>query len=165
MDGKKGEKGEKVKVNIPNNENKQLCGKCGGECCKACPGEYTPDDIEPLTADFIAERLIRGEWIIGYIGHFDFDPQYYLRPAGKEETGPFIEKRKDLDFECVYLTGAGCSLKFEDRPEVCRDVIPAEESNCRCGGEDCNIWDISEQWKPYYKILLEAAEKAKRSKE
>ena len=30
---------------MENNENKEICSKCGGMCCRRMPGQYVPDDL------------------------------------------------------------------------------------------------------------------------
>jgi len=48
-------------MEIKNNENKELCAKCGGKCCKTYAGAYHPDDFNhELTDAWLQDLLKKG---------------------------------------------------------------------------------------------------------
>ena len=157
-----------------NYENKELCAKCGGDCCKRVPGEARPEDfggseklIKNLTAAFKTRK-----WAIDW---WEGDPRpknrvkvkdrldrtYYVRPARKKYAGKDWKICDPAwDGECAFLTKTGCELEHDRRPSTCKLVEPKEkpasmpvhESNCivhEGGGKEA----CAKAWIPYQDVL------------
>lgn len=69
-----------------SNENKELCSRCGGKCCKNLPGTYSPQDLfgnEVITKESIKNLVMESDYIS--IDRWEADDEYdkelyYLRP-------------------------------------------------------------------------------------
>lgn len=115
---------------MTNNENKEICSKCEGRCCKRAPGVFHPDDFAqgPMRETILA-GLSAGLYQIDW---WEADvPQYYLRPAIKERPGFF---NGSWGGPCVLLDDNGCTISFESRPRGCRDLTP--DTTFECGDHE-----------------------------
>lgn len=69
-----------------NNENRELCSKCGGRCCKNLPGIYSPQDLFgniPIKKENIKSLVMETDYLS--IDKWEADEEYnkelyYLRP-------------------------------------------------------------------------------------
>lgn len=72
-----------------NNENKEMCAKCKGQCCKNMPGQYIPEDLfdHEMTKDELKQFILdrKNIAIDCWDGDKDSDYKdyYYLRPMRK----------------------------------------------------------------------------------
>lgn len=150
-------------MEIKNNENKELCAKCGGKCCKTYAGAYHPDDFNHELTDAWLQDLLEGnhaypdgkpilvsiDWAEGVKDGPD-GRGYFLRPrhAGGDIVDP------SWGAECYHLTETGCDLSFDERPWRCKLKEPSE----------CFTWFTSkpgtsekgesmEAWRPYWDKL------------
>lgn len=59
-----------MNVTIENNENPEICKKCGGNCCKHCACEVSTEDFVKrygeITPENILKALSEGEWAIDW---------------------------------------------------------------------------------------------------
>lgn len=151
--------------NIKNNENKELCSKCGGKCCKTYSGSYHPDDFNHPLTDAWLEDLVEGnhtfpdgkpilvsiDWVEGVKDGPD-GRGYFLRPrhvAADGKTGGIVDP--SWGAECYHLTETGCKLSFDERPWRCRLKDPSE---CfKNGAKIAEKFESMEPWKPYWKTL------------
>ena len=148
----------------------EICKKCGGECCKTCPGATIPSQWGKSDKE-ILENLIEAfkskKWAIDW---YEGDPRrgkdgrgefYFVRPADKEygEEFLFCPLWKG---ECVFLTPEGCSLTEEKRPLQCWTLIPREDFKCI---QYLTKREIAILWIPYRDIILEAAKRSDRNEE
>jgi len=123
----------RIKTNIPNNETKEVCAKCGGKCCKAMPGRCLPEDIRrefpsQNTIESVKKALSSKKY---QIDRWEGDnPKYYVRPRTKGNTEIF---NFSWGGECIFLTKTGCRLSFNRRPFQCRDLVP--RGSFYCGGQ------------------------------
>lgn len=138
---------------IQNNENKEVCSKCGGKCCKNVSGFYHPIDFDTIiTKDFI-KYLIDNENVVidAYVS--DDANLYFLRPRVDTDD-------KFVSFtyggKCIHLTESGCSKSFEDRPYGCKYLKPTE---CNDASKSFTKWDAAMAWSEYsdliYNIITE----------
>jgi Fe-S-cluster containining protein len=141
-----------------NFENKELCSKCGGKCCKGMPGICQPEDFgQPLT-EKIAEALVTQKYAIDWWygdprdGKDELDRTYYIRPATKNSQKMFDPS---WGGECIFLTGAGCTLSHDDRPHSCRMLEPKKDEACEYHGVGKRKEVV--QWIPYQKNILDAS--------
>ena len=117
-------------------ENKAICEKCGGHCCKNMPGETIPADFGKTKEEIkknLTEALRSENWSIdwweGDIKNGDNIHSYYIRPRVKE-TEPEHLFDPAWRGECVFLEETGCSLKADERPHGCRILEPKSDGSC-----------------------------------
>jgi len=132
-----------------------ICKKCGGYCCKKCPGDFVPSDfgndretvynniIDGLRKGVLAflTRLIRRD-----SGCLDTSHEVIvIRPATKPN-------RKNVYGygECIFLGKNGCELPFSRRPTVCKYLIPVEDKKCR---PELPIVFVTMNWIGYGEML------------
>ena len=139
----------KESIRIKNNENPEVCSKCGGKCCKNYAGAYHPNDFDELkTIEDFERILIDGKISIDwyeYEGTID-SQGYFLRPrhVGGDVIDPSYGER------CIHLTDTGCELSFDERPYFCRKLEPRESTEC---GEADSKRGYAEAWSKYCDIL------------
>ena len=133
-------------------ENKEICMVCEGRCCKALPGGYHPDDIPSLSVDYIARQLRSGKWAVDC---WDDDVNvYFLRPA--TATGNKVMD-KSWGGRCKSLSDRGCCLAHDDRPKMCRDLVPDAAGDCPGPSKYAEaMWWINHQ-----ELLLESCNLAR----
>ena len=77
---------------MKNNENKTICSKCGGSCCRNMPGQYVPADL--FDHEMTKEELKKFILDAGNISidcwnadeESDYKDYYYLRPMRRKLT-------------------------------------------------------------------------------
>jgi len=117
-------------------EDFQLCARCGGHCCLTRPGIEAPDRFQSsgdMTAS-LREALSSGNWVLEEHLGIPYEPGTtspdpalvirYPRPATLQERqhpgfSPLPESGP-----CVFLAESGCQLPFEQRPRLCRELVP-----------------------------------------
>lgn len=141
--------GSRLPVVRDSFERPDLCGPCGGKCCKRAPGAAFPEDFgapdRAAVAVALKARLATGRWAVDW---WEGDPTggdrghaYYLRPAIVGKEG----QHQDAGWggACTFLSGAGCTIAAE-RPSGCRGLEPKADQFCedRYGGkkEACIAW-------------------------
>jgi hypothetical protein len=125
-----------------SNERPELCAECGGQCCLLRPGIEAPERFlaAPDPAAALVAALASGEWVLAeHVGVPWVDgaepPEEerrrvirYPRPATILERGGGVP-RDDLA-PCTFLGPAGCRLAFDDRPRMCRALVPSPGFEC-----------------------------------
>lgn len=128
-------------------EVKDICKKCGGDCCKRYPGITDPKDFkdEKSMREAIASGLFCMDMWEG-----EFEGTYnvlYIRPSIKEHEGDILDR--SWGGPCTFLTGAGCLLSHDSRPRQCRELEPT--------GQGCKQHHKKESavrtWVPHQRIL------------
>lgn len=129
-------------IEIENNENKDVCKKCGGKCCKNSPCEFAPFQILDDKSDIpLIDQLIKflecGKYAIdcwdGDVYGKDRYCCYYVRVAAESEETYGLLRLFDTDFwfgRCKLLTDNGCSLSWEERPVCGKSLIPNANGRC-----------------------------------
>lgn len=137
-------------------ENKELCKKCGGICCKRMSGMYAPSDFKEVTIDAMIKSLNTGIYSLDW---WEGDPRkdiseedeltqtYYIRPRHIDSS--IVDP--SWGGTCIHLTEYGCKLQYINRPENCRDLIPNID-NTKCHGPKTKSERVIE-WIPYQDIL------------
>jgi hypothetical protein len=126
---------EKV-IPIKTNENAEVCGKCGGQCCQWAPGILSVDQIAPGgdIQDFIREvrELLRsGKYILTNIGVQGLDKEFLaVAPRGSTSVGS-SRFFNDNFGKCIFLKDDGCSLSTLRRPGECLLLIPDKDLKCK----------------------------------
>lgn len=119
-------------------ENKKICKKCGGRCCKWTPGAFHPDDFKRMNLeDTLLEGIVNDQFVID-----NYDGVWYVMPQviGKNKWGT-----------CVFHTLNGCTLSYKRRPRECRMLEP-KEGRCIAHSDKK---ECSEGWKPYKDLLID----------
>ena len=126
---------------LTNNEHRSICARCGGQCCRTKPGIEAPEGFLALPdpAAALTELLARREWVLETHYGVPYTPGvtapdpgriiHYPRPATVGEQGDNGADHPSAD-DCIYLTVTGCSLAFEDRPRMCRELVPDSCFEC-----------------------------------
>lgn len=142
--------------------NKDLCGPCGGICCKTYPGAAFPDDFgapDPIEMqNRLLDAFLTGRWSMdcwdGYFGAV-LEPKYVRPSVASQEGNPFD---RTYGGRCTFLTtfNRGCEI-FETRPIGCRGLKPessgVENGSPKCRAEYGSKRDSIESWIPYQQIL------------
>lgn len=106
------------------NERPDICGPCGGQCCKQAPGISWPEELGSSPDEIyrgLVDRLRSGRWTIDVYESLGAD-WLHLRPAERgHENQP---RHNGWGACCTFLTAGGCELRHDDRPMQCRLYIP-----------------------------------------
>ena len=137
-------------------ENKELCKKCGGYCCKKSECDYFPRDFESLTTKAILEILKDGN--ISIVSSLKFrelkngklimEPLLYLRARNKDRN---IVDLLSIKTPCSLLTENGCPYDLEHRPSGGVNLIPGN-SKYECFPKE-DVKKLIEGWQSYQKPL------------
>jgi hypothetical protein len=120
-----------------SNENRSICARCGGACCKTQPGIDHPAPYL-ATADpagTLAARLGTGTWVLSLHPWRDstsdsWEALYYPRPATVTEQATRSILAQSDDAPCALLTADGCALPFAERPYLCQVLAPDPAFAC-----------------------------------
>jgi len=136
-------------------EKPELCGPCGGNCCKAYPGSCMPIDFGLPDTKSLTKAIKGGTFAIDWWegdprdGQDDLSQAYFVRPATKGQEGKTFDG--SWGGECHFLTEKGCSLSTVDRPSGCRLLEPWPNHECQTHGADKQ--DSAIAWLPYTDLL------------
>lgn len=136
-------------------ENREICSKCGGKCCKKSGCDYSTKDFSDLSLNAIYQKLEEGN--ISIVSFLEFNrlpngrmtciPFLYLRARN---TGREIVDLLSFKKQCSMLREDGCAYSVNDRPSGGINLIPSSEGPCR---PDINPFDIVREWGSYQKQL------------
>lgn len=121
---------------VEMNENKEMCKKCGGFCCKNHPCDVSPYDIfrdkEPSVErlkEFLSSDLYQIDWWEGDTEEENkFSRIYIITPrvilTNKTDMLLMLLISGDSNNlyypsyggRCIFLTDEGCRLSWDDRP-------------------------------------------------
>jgi len=147
------------------NENKDICTPCGGQCCKSSPGSFMPNQIlkgQTNQFEIIDKMMDDGLVVINQIDIYpDSDtlvaPDYsflVLQPTTSiSKQWSTKTSRGDNFGQCVNLTETGCSLRFDERPYVCQQLIPVEGGKCHYDPNVNLDEKLYEAWLPHQQFL------------
>jgi hypothetical protein len=132
-----------------------ICGPCGGQCCRHFPGAAFPEDFgapDLATLQFrLVEAFATGRWAIdcwdGVFSNGVHNPKY-VRPAVSGDEGYWFDRT--YGGHCTFWSQLGCEI-FEQRPTGCRGLEPQADHRCevKYGGKQDSI----AAWIPYQKVL------------
>ena len=116
-------------------ENKNICSKCGGKCCKLMPGACYPEDFGlPNDHSKLNATLSCGKYAIDWWegdARDDFEEllkTYFVRPATKNKEGVLYDP--SWGGPCIFLSDDGCTLDADERPLNCKKLEPKENEKC-----------------------------------
>lgn len=136
-------------------ENKNICAKCGGICCKKCGCDYFVSDIESFKIDAL-EKLLATNHVsivaaLGFKelknGQLTVDYVLYLR---ERNIGRGIIDLFSLKRTCASLTDTGCPYTLKERPSGGTTLIPKE--NFKCYSSVDRTEELN-KWLPYQNVL------------
>jgi hypothetical protein len=148
-------------------ENKKICKKCGGDCCKNVPGAYHPKDMLIFGKKIkkgIVNAILSGEVAIDW---YDGDPRvrirgdklecvYYLRP--RHFWADSLYDRGLAGTHCIYWESYGCQFKHDYRPRQCRELDPKTCRIAKSLGEAMvTKRTVAMWWIRYQNIIADAA--------
>ena len=136
-------------------ENREICSKCGGKCCKKSGCDYSTKDFDDLSVNAIYQKLEEGNISIVALLNFNrlpngrlaCSPFLYLRARN---TGRDIVDLLSFKKQCSMLKEDGCTYTVEDRPSGGINLIPSDNGPCRPA---INPFDIVKEWESYQKPL------------
>lgn len=142
-------------------ENKELCSKCGGKCCKKSGCDYSVNDFSNKTFAGFIEVLKDGN--ISIVSSIKFnrnkdgkllvEPVLYLRARNINRDVIDLFSMKTT---CSMLTDKGCSYDTNHRPSGGLNLIPSENQQCY---PYKNPISIVEGWISYQNILEKIVKK------
>ena len=153
----------------------EICGKCGGSCCKHKPGYFFPEDIKgPCVKKTITEMLRSKKVILDWCppNKPDWDnprsPEemmdvYVLSPnvISCDHSSPLHRNTVFVPLwsgQCIFLTDQGCQLPSDERPLQCKLLEPVEGFPKGCivhRKDDTTKYDCAKAWAPYNDALKE----------
>ena len=142
-------------------ENKELCSRCGGKCCKKSGCDYSVNDFSDKTLAGFIEILNEGNIsIVSSIrfsrnrdGKLLVEPILYLRARNINRDVIDLFSMKTT---CSMLTDKGCSYDSKHRPSGGLNLIPSETHKCYPYKDPLSI---VEGWHSYQRILEKIVKK------
>ena len=136
-------------------ENREICGKCGGKCCKKSGCDYSTKDFNDLSVNTIYKKLEEGNIsIVSFLtfnrfsnGRMACSPFLYLRARN---TGRDIVDLLSFKKQCSMLKEDGCTYSVNDRPSGGINLVPNDKGPCRPA---VNPFEIVKEWEAYQKQL------------
>lgn len=147
------------------NVNTEICKKCGGECCQRCGCNYSPDDFEEISFEYLKQQLEKGYISVEYIdGEIIYDSfgVYILRT--RNQGAPVIDFTYHRTPCILWTESEGCKLDYEHRPSGGKLLIPSEEKRQGLFGVNRNCYshyslrNCCFEWKPHQKIIRQLIE-------
>lgn len=136
-------------------ENKEICRKCGGTCCKETGCYYSSEDLKVVDARSVIDLLDKGYTsIVSDVFIMRNNPILLSLRARNRNAGKI--DLVSCSSWCTALTDTGCIYSFEDRPSGGRYLIPYE--NGRCCYNQPKLIDIADSWQPYQQMLKRVCE-------
>lgn len=146
-----------------NYENKDVCKKCGGYCCKKCGCDYFVSDFENFKLEYLDNILATGK--VSIVATLSFKNL----PNGKLAVTPILSLRSrniergiidllSLKKTCASLTDTGCIYSADERPSGGLHLIPNEKDYHHCHS-DVDKTEELYKWLPYQKVLAKLVKK------
>lgn len=162
-------------IEIPFNENREACSKCGGQCCIRFPCDVYPQDVkkwfksDTITKEMIIKlldtKLFQLDWWEGDVrpDAFDYTDEQIEAAGGIQPSTYYIHARV---YDNAAVQGSyggrcrffelekGCMLPWEVRPTGGKALIPPESGDPReCSNTIIEKAHCALAWSPYYDIL------------
>lgn len=142
-------------------ENKDICAKCGGFCCKKSGCDYFVSDFDNLKFDYLLNVLNEGK--ISVVSSLDFNRlkngklvcSQILSLRARNNNRDIIDL---LSFKttCSQLTTSGCTYNLEERPSGGAALIPKDNMACY---SDINRVEELKKWLSHQKVLERAVKR------
>lgn len=143
-------------------EDKNICKKCKGDCCKKSGCDYSTDDFQDLSMKALEEILKEGKTsIVAAVrvgetkaGKKFIIPYLYLRARNKNRE---VVDLISLKSQCSVLTETGCPYTLENRPSGGVNLIPSKiKGHCRPLNDPL---EIVAGWEKYQILLAKMVKK------
>lgn len=136
-------------------EDKSICAKCGGYCCKKCGCDYFVSDFESMKIDYLINVLNEGRTsIVAFLnfrrlqnGILVCEPLLALRARNINRD---VIDLLSFKTTCASLEENGCYFDLEHRPSGGSSLIPGE--NMTCHNSVDKLTELK-KWQPYQKVL------------
>lgn len=135
-------------------EDRNICAKCGGMCCKKSGCDYWIEDVKDKSLNglinFIASENVS---IVAFMHFKELNgkiinaPFLYLRARNDDRD---IVDLLSMKTKCSKLTDTGCEYSYEERPSGGKNLVPVENGRCH---PNINPMDKILEWEPYQKQL------------
>lgn len=144
-----------------NYSKPEICKKCGGQCCRTCGCEFSPDDFKEISFEYLKGEMEKGYISITYVdGESVFEDFgiYILRMRNKDR--PVIDLESAPNQCIIWNKDTGCPFDYEHRPSGGKLLVPTEEV---CEGlfmdikkchTDYTMILCCYEWKPHQRVLL-----------
>jgi len=129
----------KIYENEQNFTDKELCSKCGGQCCKASGCNYTTSDFSNLSYNALYELLSQGKICAV--------PFLMLRVRNVDR--PIVDLIS-MRTQCSQWTENGCSYTYAERPTGAKNLVPGKNFDCQ---PYIDIKTLLQDWENYQKVL------------
>ncbi len=134
-------------------ENKEICKKCGGRCCKRSGCGYLPTDFEKLSFDYLKEQLDKGEIsIVAVFYGYKTDNEILIKPIlhlrVRNVNRPIVDLLSKKT-RCSMLSENGCKYSLDNRPTGGVLLIANEDGCYNLLPEEVSI----REWKKHQEVL------------
>lgn len=128
-------------------ENKSLCTKCGGQCCKNDPCFFMPEDFDDLSVDGLLRELKDKDYLCILL---DKVPRITMRSSKWAKiVDPLLTDKTNV---CMLLTPTGCPFSYDERPTGGKMLVPDPNGCCT---SKITLDNIRLAWAPYMPVLLQ----------
>lgn len=151
---------------LQSNETPDICGACGGKCCTTISGTAHPNDFGAPDKDLMLFRLTAafasGKWSIDWFNGdphgLDYEPTtqrtFFIRPGLVGVTT--LRDAAHTGICKFWRPTRGCTMKFEERPYVCRSLVANNGGPGTCIPPHLKMLYIR-AWIPYQEVIEQAA--------
>lgn len=143
-------------------ENQEICSSCGGLCCKARPGHIFPNELKSqISSELLTELIDSGIYAFGFWGDPPNSPDsnssrlYFLRFKGISSVNIIDNSRFS---QCILLTENGCKRDYQERPDVCKALIPQSNYLCNFETDAFSVENCAIAWMPYQETIKKLLE-------
>lgn len=140
---------------IENYENRELCAKCGGLCCKMSGCDFFVTDFDNLKIEYLESVLntgrvsVTGNLAIKHTKNGNPYTELILalkaRNVGRDEIDLW-----SISSRCVNLEENGCYFDVNERPSGGVHLIAKPNRKCK---PDYDMDSELEKWLPYQNVL------------
>lgn len=136
-------------------EDRKICAKCGGLCCKKSGCDFFVSDFENFKLDYLENILATGRVsiIASLIFHNSKNGTLYCSPFLSLRARNIDRGEIDLfslKKTCASLEDNGCHFSLENRPSGGATLIPKKHHQCY---SEIDRTIELEKWSPYQNIL------------
>lgn len=134
-------------------ENKEICKKCGGRCCKRSGCNYLPTDFEQLSFDYLKKQLDKGEIsIVAFFYGYKTNTGILIKPIlhlrVRNVNRPIVDLLSKKT-RCSMLSENGCKYSLDNRPTGGVLLIASEDGCYNLLSEEVCL----KEWEKYQEVL------------
>lgn len=136
-------------------ENKDICSKCGGLCCKQTGCYYSADDLKVVSSKSVKDLLDKGYTCISSDVFLMREDPLLLSLRARNKNASKIDLVSYSRY-CTALSPTGCIYSLENRPSGGKYLIPNKDGDCDY--YKVTLIDVIESWEPYQQMLRSVCE-------